>query len=427
MELSEENRFNYKPVARTIDEMLLLRERGRLNLSPGFQRNSVWKEKAREKLIDSIVQGYPLPAIFWYQRKDEKTGDCIFDVIDGKQRLESIILFCKNKFPVKIGGKKIFYRNFVSQKKQHVIKNYELNIILVEGNFDEIIDLFVRINSTGTPLSAPECNNAKYYQSEFLKAAYRLSKFFKELFLKNEVFSGNDITRMKDIGFLCDFMYAVYTKNVCDKKSARNNAFGDLTDNRSISKVEKESKAAIKKVFQMFPDLRTTRFKQISDFYCLCVLIHQYQAIKKLALDDKKKNLIAFEFLTKLSVGVASLKEKKQKYEPNNNIYNEYSATVQHSTDSLSQRSKRLNILDSFLCGIFEKKAERRIFSPAQRMILWHTSEDKCCVSCGRKLTWENFTIDHIKPYSKGGKTCVQNGALMCQSCNSKKGNNYKR
>lgn len=41
MELCEENGFKYKSVARTIDEMLSLRERGRLNLSPGFQRNSV--------------------------------------------------------------------------------------------------------------------------------------------------------------------------------------------------------------------------------------------------------------------------------------------------------------------------------------------------------------------------------------------------
>lgn len=425
MDITNISEFKYDPTTRSVDEILSLIDRKRLNLSPGFQRKSVWNEKDRKNLIDSIIRGYPLPAIFLYKRVDEKTHKEVYDVIDGKQRLESISFFCKNKYSVKIGGENVFYRNLSRKGLQQIIDSYLLNIIFVEGDFDAIIDLFVRINSTGKPLTSDERSKAKYYQSQFLKAAHNLSKYFLKKFKDNRIFSDNDISRMKDIGFLCDFMYAVYTKNICDKKSARNNAFGDLTDNRSINKIERESKATINKVFQMFPNIKTTRFVKISDFYCLCVLIYQYQTVKKLALDDKKRNLIAFKLLVALSVGVAQLKEdkRKQKQNPDSNIYKDYSGTVQHATDSFAQRSKRLEILDSFLSGIFEKKAEKRIFSPAQRMIIWHSSENKCCSICGKKLTWENCTIDHIKPYSKGGKTDVKNGALMCRSCNSKKGN----
>jgi len=423
MALNDISEFKYTPMIRSVDEICSLRERGQLNLSPGFQRKSVWKEKDRKKLIDSIIRGYPLPAIFLYKRVDEKTGDFIFDVIDGKQRLESIFLFLKNKFSVKIEGETILYRNLIRQRKQNFIKDYNLNIVFVEGDFDAIIDLFVRINSTGKALSKDECSKAKYYQSHFLKAAHDLSKSLNKKFDENDIFSDTDVSRMKDIGFLCDFMYAVYTHNVCDKKIARNNAFGDLTDNRSIDKVKRESASAIKKVFQMFPYIKTTRFVKISDFYCLCVLIYNYQTVKKLALDDKTKNAQAFELLKNLSVGVASLKENKKNQDSYNDIYKDYSLTVQHATDSLRQRTRRFEILDSLLSGIFEKKAERRIFSPEQRMIIWHSSENKCCCKCGKKLTWENFTIDHIKPYSKGGRTSIDNAALMCQSCNSKKGN----
>jgi len=423
MDLNNISEFKYDPTTRSVDEILSLIDRKRLNLSPGFQRKSVWNDKDRKKLIDSIIRRYPLPAIFLYRRVDEKTGKEVFDVIDGKQRLESISFFRKNKYPVKIDGENIFYRNLSHKGLQNIIDGYSLNIIFVEGDFDAIIDLFVRINSTGKPLSPDERSKAQYYQSKFLKAAHELSKYFSKKFKANRIFSDNDISRMKDIGFLCDFMYAVYTKNVCDKQSARNNAFGDLTDNRSIKKIKRESKTAINKVFQMFPDIKTTRFVKISDFYCLCVLIYQYQTVKKLALDDRKKNLIAFKLLVALSVGVAQLKEGKQKQNPDSNIYKDYSGTVQHATDSFAQRSKRLEILDSFLSGIFEKKAKNRIFSPAQRMIIWHSSENKCCSICREKLTWENFTVDHVKPYSKGGKTDVRNGALMCRSCNSKKGN----
>jgi 5-methylcytosine-specific restriction endonuclease McrA len=55
---------------------------------------------------------------------------------------------------------------------------------------------------------------------------------------------------------------------------------------------------------------------------------------------------------------------------------------------------------------------------------LWNGSEEKECKKCGEVLTWDNFTIDHIKPYSKGGRTSLDNAQLMCRSCNSRKGAN---
>lgn len=431
----DKNQIEYEPQSRTIDEIMMYVSDNRLNLNPGFQRKSVWGIRDQQKLIDSILHGYPLPAIFLYQREDEKSRKVVFDVIDGKQRLEAIFKFLKNEFSVKnddmlcgIDNKKYKQINYALLKKLKVENdfnnNYKLNTITVSGDFGAIIDLFVRINSTGKPLTSSEKDSAKYFRSKFLQAAYKLAAVkFRKQFEKNKIFSENDVSRMKDVGFMCDFMYAVYTKGVCDKTQARNNAFGDLTDDRSVARVAKDSAKTLRKIFKMFPELRTTRFKKISDFYCLCVLIYQYMFVNKLALEDKKKNALAFELLKDLSVGVGLLSEKKHKKTPNDGIYAEYLSTVSHATDSLSQRKKRIEILDSFLSGIFEKKADKRIFTPTQRIIIWHSSEDKCCAKCGKRLTWDNFTVDHIKPYSKGGATSVLNAALMCRSCNSKKGN----
>ncbi|MBC7816953.1 MAG: HNH endonuclease, partial [Planctomycetaceae bacterium] len=41
----------------------------------------------------------------------------------------------------------------------------------------------------------------------------------------------------------------------------------------------------------------------------------------------------------------------------------------------------------------------------------------------GCKLSWDDFTIDHIKPHSKGGASRLENAALMCRHHNSAKGN----
>ncbi len=77
---------------RTIQEFVSLFETKRLNLQPGFQRDSVWTVSDRQKLIESVVNRFPIPSVFLYERQDER-GRVVYDVIDGKQRLESILMF----------------------------------------------------------------------------------------------------------------------------------------------------------------------------------------------------------------------------------------------------------------------------------------------------------------------------------------------
>ena len=78
-------------VDKTIQEFVQLFNNGQLNLEPGFQRQSVWTPSDRRKLIESIFQNYPIPSIFLYKQSHD--GRLAYDVIDGKQRLESILMF----------------------------------------------------------------------------------------------------------------------------------------------------------------------------------------------------------------------------------------------------------------------------------------------------------------------------------------------
>ena len=95
-------------------------------MSPGFQRESVWTKKDRQKLIDSILRNYPIPAIFLYRREDN--GEIIYDVIDGKQRIETCLMFmglirgksfsAKIQMPDKDEREKINYRVLQRRAKQ---------------------------------------------------------------------------------------------------------------------------------------------------------------------------------------------------------------------------------------------------------------------------------------------------------------------
>src|SRR5262249_52487566 len=87
------NNLRYEFGTKTVQDLCLAQSHGLLNLEPGFQRKSVWSRTDRRKLIQSVLEGMPVPSIFLYKREEE--GRLIYDVLDGKQRLESLFMFCR--------------------------------------------------------------------------------------------------------------------------------------------------------------------------------------------------------------------------------------------------------------------------------------------------------------------------------------------
>ena len=44
------------------------------------------------------------------------------------------------------------------------------------------------------------------------------------------------------------------------------------------------------------------------------------------------------------------------------------------------------------------------------------------CRYCGKQLTLEQATFDHVQPLSEGGYDKRKNGAIACRECNGRKG-----
>src|SRR5690242_17497674 len=72
----------------------------KLVLTPKFQRRSVWIPKAKSFLIDTILRGMPIPPIFIRLRVDPIRQRSIREVIDGQQRLKTVLDFVGGGFPI---------------------------------------------------------------------------------------------------------------------------------------------------------------------------------------------------------------------------------------------------------------------------------------------------------------------------------------
>jgi hypothetical protein len=425
--------INHRPENRTITDIQNLFEDQLLNLEPGFQRQSVWSERDRAKLIDSILRNYPLPAIFFYRR--EENGQIIYDVIDGKQRVESILMFMgkmrgryyvKTQLPGSDEAQWVNWKRLCRLKIQHLITGYRIPVIEVDGELGDIIEVFVRINSTGKPLTPQEKRHAKYFNSALLKEADRLARRYESRLVKMGVLSRSQITRMKHVELICELMLSTHRGDVINKKAALDRVMKtDDFSARDISKSSRKTVTALNRVRHMFPRLRSTRFNKITDFYSLVMLVARFED-EGLILTDRRRNRLAWDLMVAFSNKVDALRERQRKLEtikPDQELYRHYLQTVLQATDEYNQRKARETILRGILGTLFAKKDSQRGFTSEQRRLIWNSAGSSRCKSCGKALSWVEFTLDHIDPHSRGGRSRLDNVALMCRTCNSSKGN----
>jgi len=183
-------------------------------LNPDFQRGKVWSEgKQKSELIESILMGIPLPVIYLFETIDGKK-----EVVDGRQRITTLIEFMNNKFKLKslkmlpnINNQSFDELDPFLQAK---IEDYPLNIYVIQPPTPERVkfDIFDRVNRGGTQLNNQEMRNALYsgHATTLLKELSEL-KIFKEA--TNNKLSPN---RMKDRFLILRFIsfYLLRTKKI---------------------------------------------------------------------------------------------------------------------------------------------------------------------------------------------------------------------
>lgn len=143
--------------------------------NPPYQRNGdVWSLEKKQLLIDSIINRYDIPKLYFHQyARDEarRTGKT-YAVIDGRQRLETIIKFIEGNFPLSdefeyledatVEAAGMNYSELAQKypKIKSRFDSFSLPIVTVETDDLELIeDMFSRLNEA-VPLNAAEKRRA---------------------------------------------------------------------------------------------------------------------------------------------------------------------------------------------------------------------------------------------------------------------------
>ncbi|EIF6157013.1 DUF262 domain-containing protein [Clostridium perfringens] len=202
----------------SVGEIINLYQNEEVNLEPAFQRLFRWNSFQETDFIESILLGYPIPAIFVLQREDG-----VWDVIDGVQRLSTIYHFVgilkednKEKEPLKLEEAKILNElkgKYYDNKKDSVkhvkddecldiatridFKRASFPVILLKHGSEKSskYELFKRLNTGGSHLSDQEIRNALILMSD------------EEIYRKMEEYTKSD--NFKSVLNLSDNKYEI--------------------------------------------------------------------------------------------------------------------------------------------------------------------------------------------------------------------------
>lgn len=132
-----------------------------------FQRQFVWKEKDKKDLIDTIMKGLPIPAIFICDAGTDFTSlSKRYNVLDGRQRLESIFEFLENKY--KYNDK--YFKEFSEDEKKCIL-NYNITLIqmyIEPDDTDKIKEIFKRLNKNSYNLNRMEKQSTQLVEYDYM-------------------------------------------------------------------------------------------------------------------------------------------------------------------------------------------------------------------------------------------------------------------
>lgn len=160
----------------------------RFEIHPFFQRHYVWGKSQKSNLIDTILKGLTIPAIYTYL--DIDTGKEV--VIDGQQRLMTIKKFYDNEFSlVDLKNNYLNGFDYFSMPKELKFRfdNYKIPIIQILNvdNKEIILEIFEKYNTGGIRLNKQEIRNC-VFNGRYNDMIVELSKYepFNNLFKKSE-------------------------------------------------------------------------------------------------------------------------------------------------------------------------------------------------------------------------------------------------
>ena len=396
----------------TLSNLWMSCNAGDIITNPDDQRDYVYTTKQASKLIESILMGIPIPTVYLCQEDDET-----YTVIDGQQRITSFVKYFSNEYPLtgltempELNGKR--YRD-LEKPVQRKLNNSSLRSICILKESQELkYEIFARLNQGSVSLKPQELRNC-IYRGSFNSLLEELSrnKHLPVLF--------HDENRRKSYQDRILRFYAL--RQFTEYKSSILK-----TQNSFMAAHQSDSPDEIGKLKSLFTETIDIIRQVLGESAFMAVDRESSNAKEKFSGSVYDSIMVPFSFFSshdimahsdEIRAAIDDLKRNNTKY-----LEDTYAATG--SRKRVMGRIMAVYDLLSHITGTHGKGDEERAFSDEVKKQLWHPGY--ICSYCHNEiLSIDDCEVDHIIPFSKGGKTEISNAQLLHRHCNREKSDSY--
>lgn len=344
---------------------------GKLNIRPAYQREFIYSDKKRDEVVKTVSKKFPLNTMYW-----AKTDDDNYELIDGQQRTISICQYVAGDFSVEIDGVTTYFHS-LSQEKQEQILDYPLSIYVCEGTYEDKLNWFNIINIAGEELTKQELRNANFTGTWLTDAKRWFSKTGAPAVAVGEkyVIAHRDRQEYLELA-ICWIVNC--TKN--DDKKIEDYMSKHQKDTEA-SELWSHYQTVIKWVEQTFPKYN---------------MVMKGVEWGELYNKNRNRELNPVALAKKVQALLENEEVDNQKY-----IY-------------------EFLLIENPKVGD-DRKLSRRDFPDSIKQTKYAKQHGYCSI-CGKHFELEQMHADHKTPWSKGGRTTLENCQMLCTEDNLRKG-----
>ncbi|KTC19386.1 hypothetical protein AO391_22200 [Pseudomonas marginalis ICMP 9505] len=328
--------MEYEVSLQTVSWFNRLRSDESLQISPKFQRRAVWMERERSLLMDTILSNLPFPEVYMQVQTNAETGAQQHIVVDGQQRITSILMFIDNQFslPVNADWSGEYFRDLKPESKE-LFWDYKIVVrFLRKTNDDEIRNIFTRLNTNNVVLNDQELRNARY-TGQFKQLTERLADnpYFQSIGL----FTPRDVRRMLDIEYASELLLRqVY--GITNKKDMLELAYMEFEEEFPMeADCENSFNTSISLIKTILDKDNLAFFKSKGVFHSLFGVCFEY---------FHRSGRPYFTEVEKVKQSLTTLvqRAKDNNFDPNDHDIASYADVSSRSTSDKSKRAERERI-----------------------------------------------------------------------------------
>ena len=169
------------------------------------------RTQAKSYFIDTILREFPFPKVYFHERVDMATKRPRREIVDGQQRLSTIVEFVDDQFALSSNAGELQGKRFsdLSTEHQETFYSYTVSVdVIRNADRSEILQMFRRMNAFTLPLNAAEKRHSEFF-GDFKDWINTVLDRYGALLVEWNILTSRQVVRMADAEFIADIALAI--------------------------------------------------------------------------------------------------------------------------------------------------------------------------------------------------------------------------